>query len=96
MKSLSGSSYSHVPRLVRLMIAAALPLAAMAGEETGMAAVPGEARVPRVFSMVLFLMADDSQAPDHWANTDLNFSGLKSGCGMLDASLTKAAGKNHD
>ncbi len=48
---------------------------------------------PRFFSMVLFVMVDDTQARDHWANAELNFSGLKNGCEMLDASLSKAVGK---
>ena len=48
---------------------------------------------PRFFSMVLFVMVDESQPRDHWANADLNFSGLKNGCEMLDASISKALGK---
>ncbi len=43
--------------------------------------------------MVLFVMVDDTQPADHWANSDLNFSGLKSGCEMLDASISKSLGK---
>ena len=43
--------------------------------------------------MVFLAMMDDSLPRDHWANTDLNFSGLRTGCEMLDASLSKSLGK---
>ncbi len=48
---------------------------------------------PRFFSMVFLAMMDDSLPRGNWANTDLNFSGLKTGCEMLDGSLSKFLGK---
>jgi len=69
---------------------AVLSLAAWIG--TAQAGEPPQEK-DRFFSMVLFVMVDDTQPPDHWANADLNFNGLKNGCEMLDASLSKSLGK---
>jgi len=48
---------------------------------------------PRFFSMVFLAMMDDASPRESWTNTDLNLSGLKTGCEMLDASLSKSLGK---